>query len=119
MSLIGFLVLSGAETDLASHRWELRPILVFSAEDDPRLAEQLERFEANRRDLEERRNIVIVETEPDSRLWQTFQPADFTVVLIGLDGGEKFRANRLVDPEELDELIDQMPMRRQELNQRD
>jgi hypothetical protein len=39
------------------------------------------------------------------------------VVLVGLDGGEKFRAEAVVDPDRLDALIDRMPMRRRELSQ--
>lgn len=37
-----------------------------------------------------------------------------TVVLIGKDGGEKYRKDRL-DLEEIDRVIDAMPMRRQEM----
>ena len=39
----------------------------------------------------------------------------FTVILVGKDGGEKYRAERVVDPDELFALIDMMPMRRREM----
>jgi len=42
-------------------------------------------------------------------------PDEFTVVLVGKDGGEKFRSNLPVTIEELDALIDAMPMRQQEV----
>jgi len=39
----------------------------------------------------------------------------FTVVLVGKDGGEKFRSHVPVTIEKLDALIDAMPMRQQEM----
>lgn len=42
----------------------------------------------------------------------------FTVVLLGKDGGEKFRSSTPVTMERLAALIDSMPMRQQELRQR-
>ncbi|MEM1164222.1 MAG: DUF4174 domain-containing protein, partial [Pseudomonadota bacterium] len=60
--------------------------------------------------------ILIVDTEPGSALRERFRPADFTVILVGKDGGEKFRRNGLVDPDELNALIDTMPMRLQEMS---
>jgi hypothetical protein len=41
-------------------------------------------------------------------------PADFVVVLVGKDGGEKFRSHKPVSVLKLDELVDAMPMGRQE-----
>ena len=40
--------------------------------------------------------------------------ADFTVILIGKDGGEKLRSRTPVSMEQLNQLIDSMPMRQQE-----
>jgi hypothetical protein len=40
---------------------------------------------------------------------------DFTLILIGRDGGEKFRSNKFVKSEELFAIIDVMPMRRAEM----
>ena len=42
----------------------------------------------------------------------------FTVILVGKDGGEKYRAERVVDPDELFALIDTMPMRRREMRKK-
>ena len=105
-----------AADPLAVHRWEARPILIFAHDAaDPRLTAQLARFAAASEDLAERDNIVIVDTTPGSTLRKRFAPDDFTVVLVGLDGGEKFRASDVVEAEVLAELIDAMPMRRREL----
>lgn len=42
----------------------------------------------------------------------------FTFVLIGKDGGEKFRSEKLVDHKQLFGLVDAMPMRRYEMQQK-
>ncbi|MEM8700077.1 MAG: DUF4174 domain-containing protein, partial [Pseudomonadota bacterium] len=95
-----------------------RPILVFSAPDDPRLVEQNALFAARAEELRDRRNVLIV-AGLNSELAREYRPGDFTVILFGLDGGEKFRADRIVAPSELEALIDLMPMRRQELRRAD
>ncbi|MEL6768351.1 MAG: DUF4174 domain-containing protein [Pseudomonadota bacterium] len=106
-----------AELDagLSAYRWEARPILIFAEADDPRLAEQLEQFRAAAAALQERDNVVIVGTGEDTALARRFQPEGFTVILVGKDGGEKLRENRVVRAEELNVLIDGMPMRRREI----
>lgn len=43
----------------------------------------------------------------------------FAAVLVGKDGGEKFRSEEPVPAEKLFGLIDAMPMRRQEIQARD
>lgn len=107
-----------ADTGLRAHLWENRPILVFAEAGDPRLAVQVALFESHQPDLVERKNLVIVETDIASPLWQRFQPDGFTLVLIGLDGGEKFRASDVTDPDTFSDLIDTMSMRRDELSGR-
>lgn len=42
----------------------------------------------------------------------------FSIVLIGLDGGEKYKSNTVEKPDVFLNLIDTMPMRRQELRNR-
>ena len=114
---LAFALPAGA-ADLDALRWKARPILVFApSADDPRLAEQLARFEAAEAALSERRNWVIVDTEPGSALRRRFDPAAFTVILVGLDGGEKFRRDGLVAVETLTARIDAMPMRRREMRE--
>jgi len=100
---------------LSTLRWEARPVLVFAADDDPRLAEQLRLFEEAGAAMAERRMTVIVDTGPGSALRTRFGPDGFTIILLGLDGGEKFRAAEITPPGALTDLIDTMPMRRQEM----
>ena len=114
--LIAATTLPAGADPLTEYRWEKRPIVVFApAEDDPQLAEQLDRLEAARAALEERDNVVIVDTEPGSALRQRFDPAPFAVILVGKDGTEKLRRETPVAVEELNALIDSMPMRRREM----
>lgn len=103
------------EGGLDALRWEARPILVFAETGDARLDRQLSLFAENAGDLRARRNVVVVDRAPGSALRARFRPEGFSVVLIGLDGGEKFRSGEVVDPDRIDALIDRMPMRRREL----
>ena len=117
-TLIALALLTPAdlpEGGLDSLRWQARSVIVFADEDDPRLDRQIDRLEANAADLEDRRTVVIVDTGTDSALRARFRPAGFTVVLIGLDGAEKFRSDTVIDPDRLDALIDAMPMRQREV----
>lgn len=47
--------------------------------------------------------------------FQSSENSDFQLLLIGLDGGVKYRSNSHVPADELMRLIDAMPMRRQEI----
>ncbi|MEM0990908.1 MAG: DUF4174 domain-containing protein [Pseudomonadota bacterium] len=104
---------------LAPFRLEYRPIVIFADPDDPRLDQQLDMLEAAEPELIDRDNIVVLDTSPGSALRDRFSPGEFTVILVGLDGGEKFRSDGVVQPGDLNALIDTMPMRRNELRQRD
>ena len=116
--LIPFAVVALSNSALEPFAWEKRPILVFGAEGDPRIDEQMVLFSEAALELEDRRNVIIVETDPASTLWQHYRPDGFTVILVGLDGGEKFRNGAVTDPSDLNELIDTMPMRQNELQRR-
>ncbi len=113
---------------MAEYRWQARPVLVFAPEGDRRLGEQAERFAA---DQAARRDRDIVLIEIDGRSAQADGQAvpggvalrrrfgipetEFAVILIGKDGGEKMRAAEVTDPQAFYDLIDTMPMRRDEM----
>lgn len=59
---------------------------------------------------------VIAENDPLYKKYKA-DPAKFTVVLVGKDGGEKYRSNKVLQPAELFAIIDAMPMRKQEMKQ--
>jgi hypothetical protein len=45
-------------------------------------------------------------------------PGQFMVILIGKDGGEKFRQDRKVELKDIFKIIDVMPMRQQEMKKK-
>ena len=66
------------------------------------------------------RQIKITRVESNAKnsyLFKAYQvnPNLFTVMLIGKDGGVKFRSNSIINSKKLYGVIDQMPMRREEM----
>jgi hypothetical protein len=110
----GLLMVAGPTDTLAPFGWQARPIVIFAQEGSPDLAMQLDAFGQNAAGLAERRNVVVVDTNAASQLRDRFEPDGFTVVLVGLDGGEKARTNRVTEGDAFDRRIDAMPMRRRE-----
>lgn len=115
-ALAGLLAFAAPADTLAPHGWEARPIVVFAAADDPRLDRQLAEFARAAASLRERRNVIVVDTNEASALRTRFGPEGFTVILVGLDGGEKARKRGVVAGTVFDEAIDAMPMRRWRLD---
>ncbi len=64
------------------------------------------------------RDIKITIVEKESPLFKKYSvdTARFTVVLIGKDGLEKYRTNKLMNTDQLFSIIDAMPMRQREMN---
>ena len=114
--LAGLMAFAAPGDILDTYRWQARPILVFADADDPRLSEQMAQFAKVAGDLRERRNIVIVDTNGQSALRRRFGPDGFTVILVGLDGGEKARERGIVSGGVFNDAIDAMPMRRWKLD---
>jgi len=120
--------------DLSKHLWKNRLLLVLS--DDTLAPDFLKQMESLRSDpdgLEERKLVVYKVTAseyqeginarewiPSPELYKSYHKAGNTleVVLIGLDGSVKHRADSLVPPSQIFSWIDAMPMRRQELRNR-
>lgn len=129
------MVTSSAAQDLSEHQWEDRLILVLTTDTTNSVfKEQLRELYSDPKGLEDRR-LVIYKVLPDQYLrddradesWQEspnlykeFKKSDepFEVILIGLDGGIKLRKSELLTNEQLFERIDQMPMRKAELKNR-
>jgi hypothetical protein len=117
---------------LGDYRWESRPLLVFApGESDPRLVETLSRIEATRCDFTNRDMVLgVVVSEGNStldghavdadearRLMSQFAIGEnaFSVVLIGKDGGEKWRVDDIPDLRRIYAVVDGMPMRSREM----
>lgn len=118
--------------DLSQHRWKNRLVLLL-AEDltDPELRKQQKLLKGVKPGLSDRKILVYTVTPQflytglkemkksrDNAVYHKYKKgtASFEVILLGLDGGVKLRKKRVVKPEELFGLIDQMPMRRAQMN---
>lgn len=115
------IILDASEIDLDELRWIARPVVVFAdTEADPAFVRQLELIVARRQELVDRDVAVIVDTDPDgqSALRQKLRPRGFMLTLIGKDGGVKLRKPFPWDVRELSRSIDKMPMRQQEIRDR-
>ncbi|MEM8789724.1 MAG: DUF4174 domain-containing protein [Pseudomonadota bacterium] len=107
-----------AQPSLADLQWVARPIVVFAdSANDPRLAQQLESFEARAKELEARDVVILVDTDPAAGddLRSRFRPRGFNVLVLGKDGQVKYRKPNPVSVKEVIRLIDRMPLRQQEM----
>ena len=117
---------------LADMRDRYRPLLIFAPNGSEQLAAQRNLLLPHRAELLDRQVMLVfffrkyaglwdfdIETNlaQESELRTSFHvpPKDFTVILIGKDGGEKFRSHTPVTIEQLNHVIDAMPMRQQEM----
>lgn len=114
---------SSSKPDLDALRWKHRALLLFAPGlQDEQLKRQQETIKREEGQFAER-DVKVFTAIGDSAepLRKRFHinAADFVVILIGKDGGEKLRQTKPVDGKQLFGLIDSMPMRRNEMNKRD
>lgn len=132
-----------AQPTLASLRHDYRPLLIFTA-DNQELRRQLQMLAPRTVDLQQRQILVLplpLHESEESRSRQEWRgilpegevsmltpeesaaarrrfrvsPDEFTVILVGKDGGEKLRSRTPVTIDTLIHLIDAMPMRQKEV----
>ena len=119
--------------ELDGYRWRNRVLLVLAAGENALLKQQRELLAPARQALRERDMAVlaVIGDGPVEALFGPGAPAPdgdalrrafgvpatsrFTALLIGKDGGVKWRTEHPAKPEELFSLIDTMPMRRNEI----
>ena len=105
---------------LAAYRDQKRGLLVFApAAEDAGYLDQRRELEALQAELFDRDMSVFYLLPSDAALLYEYfgvGESSFTVVLIGKDGTEKERYNRPVQPSDLFNTVDQMPMRRREMS---
>jgi hypothetical protein len=117
-----------------------RPLLVFApAMDDPQMLEQFNQLKGHATELKTRDLLYVPivpeghnQPIPGSRIHTAslsedelaamrhhfkVEPAEFLVILIGKDGGEKLNSRTPVPVDQLEQLIDSMPMRKGEMQQ--
>lgn len=118
-------------TSLDRLRDRSRPLLIFAAKpDDPQLEIQMRTLQEHAAEAHERDLVAIalpynnpspsatqlspMEAEAARRRFHV-APGDFTVILLGKDGGAKLRSSKPLSMEKLNETIDAMPMRQDEM----
>ena len=125
-----------AADSLKALQWEKRPLLLFAkSRSFAPLDQQVDQLRSYRPDLEERDMVVLSTTGRQEtsaaigyvsinrgtarQLKRRFEPANkgLTVILVGKDGAEKARWQQVVDPQEIFDIIDAMPMRQDEMRQ--
>lgn len=112
------------------HRWKDRLLVIFTTDyENDQVQKQLEVLEMAGEDLKVRKVKVYVVSK--EKFWYNFSrnskanikekkiDKSFEIVLIGLDGGEKFRSEEVQSVQTINALIDGMPMRQSELKNRD
>jgi len=118
--------------DLTKHQWKDRVLLIVT--DNPNSKEfqkQVKTLKHQETELKNRKLIIYQITPSEykmgfseekkwiknDKLYNNTKTIDnsFEVILIGLDGGEKLRQNELLSADKLFDVIDGMPMRRSEI----
>lgn len=138
---IQFLMLSSfmschnsPELNLSDYKWENRIILLFSDDENPEYRQQVDKLLDDKPGLFDRDLLIFHidkkssikellhsnEFDPDSNLRSQFNvpESDFYVLLIGKDGGVKYRDHSPVASEKLYAIIDAMPMRQAEMRRK-
>jgi hypothetical protein len=109
------------EPDLDALLWVARPLVVFAdTPNDPRYGQQMRMLESGMDVLEDRRVIVLTDTDPDANgpLRRTLRPRGFGLVLIDTDGTVVQRRPSPTSVRELSGTIDRLPSRREETGSR-
>jgi hypothetical protein len=138
--VLGFLLAFSQEVspdsiDLGGYQWENRLLLIFApSAEEPDYRALLEQIRAQESGIRERDVIVFqVLARGESRKGEAsitkgagdalrdrfnVKPNQFTVILVGKDGGEKLRRTSALDLRDVFGLIDSMPMRQEEMKGR-
>ena len=132
MIVLALCITNTVASELSDIKWQKRPLLIFAPDkEDQRLHQIRDNLRGKRCELEDRDIMIAVITQNgasklgDSPLTSEYVKQirrryaiagdQFAVVLIGKDGGEKYRSYNLPDLDEVFVLIDGMPMRQSEM----
>ncbi|TFF30450.1 DUF4174 domain-containing protein [Mucilaginibacter psychrotolerans] len=96
-----------------------RVLTIYAQSDnEPQYKQQIQLFDQDKAGLLERDVVVrtIFYNDANANDFRKAQVKDnFTIVLTGKDGGEKYRSNKLLPLQKLYAIIDVMPMRKAEM----
>ncbi|RVT86992.1 DUF4174 domain-containing protein [Rhodobacteraceae bacterium CCMM004] len=115
------VVMDAVEVDLAAFQWIARPVVVFAdTPADPAFQQQIDLLAGRADDLAVRDVVVITDTDPAalSDLRRKLRPRGFMLAILGKDGGVKLRKPFPWDVREITRTIDKMPLRKQEIRDR-
>jgi hypothetical protein len=132
LTLLFFMSFTGYAQDLSHHQWKDRLVLILTADPNSEgVQEQLARFREKEEGMNERKLVLYQMTPAQFRIglsekgeWRSGKAlfekykrssSSFELFLIGLDGGVKLFRKSPVSCEELFGRIDQMPMRKAEM----
>ena len=112
--------------DLDKHLWKNRVIVISADKNNATRAEAQFNILKIEKDKFIERRVLVYKCIEDACMYYDFKNdkkellihekiTGFNVVLIGLDGGKKFNSNTVEEANMFFNLIDKMPMRRQEL----
>ncbi len=121
--------------DLSAYQWKNRLLFLFAtSEEDPSYFSLKKEIEHQAMEVLDRDLLIAhVLEKGDCRLgkvrlnsgqalslrkYLSVSPGQFMVILIGKDGGEKFRQDRNVELKQIFKIIDAMPMRQQEMKKK-
>lgn len=121
-------------TTLAAQRDQTRPLLIFaSKQDDPQMGIQLRIIAEHAAEAQDRQiapialpfknpspsalQLSATDAEAARRRFHV-SPDEFVVILLGKDGGSKLRSKKPIPLAKLEETIDGMPMRQDEMRNR-
>lgn len=97
-----------------------RQLLIFGAAQSAPVKQQLAQLDKEAKGLQERDLQVVLAAEKQA-LYKKYKVGDaepFVLVLVGKDGGEKFRSLKPATTAQLFGIIDAMPMRQSEMRGR-
>ena len=108
------------------HKWNNRVLIIRGSKTDSILVEQqFKTFSKIQNQITDRKLVLYKCIENNCTFYDWKQKprilkmealqSSFEIILIGLDGYEKFKSSKLEESKVIFDLIDQMPMRRQEI----
>lgn len=115
------MILDAADVDPEDFLWTLRIVAVMAdSPNDPAFQRQMRAIEERPGDLLARDVVVIVDSDraSGSLLRQRLRPRGFMLAIIDKDGEIKQRRPAPRDVREIGDMIDNFPLRRQELLER-
>jgi hypothetical protein len=110
-----------SDQTIADYQWKSRPLIIFADSPlDPAFVRQITFLKARPTDLNARDVVILTDTNPTamSALRSDLHPRGFSIVLIDKDGAVALRKPTPWETRELARVIDNSPIRLEELRQR-